>query len=211
MNKSCNCDDCGYENVWGGLKLGKETLVIEDTYRHPKGKAERFVGDMETALQRLGSNTTHMILGDININLLNCENYHTSDYLMQLLAHNFIPKITLTTKIKDTSHDINWSEQKWITPALKMSIKHKDRLYRKKLNNPTDSNILKYKQYKNRLDAWVKEQRRCIIMKHFIRNQTQCYKCGSLWDIFLIRVEKQHHSTLTIYVMKTGKYTTNKT
>ena len=262
MNKSCNCDDCGYENVWGELKLGKETLVIGGIYRHPKGKVQYFVDDMEATLQKLGSNATHIILGDININLLNCENPHTSDYLTQLLAHNFIPKITLPTRVRDTSMTlidhiflrvpkgdidrlvycgnlyskitdhlpnfiawpcdellqpkrpliriyseknikkfiaalsmINWEfltqttltvddvyeqfcetflcvfhscfpltqqsrkrskDKKWITPALKISIKHKDRLYRKKLNNPTDSNILKYKQYKNRLDVCLK-------------------------------------------------------
>ena len=58
---------------------------------------------MEATLQKLGSNATHIILGDININLLNCENPHTSDYLTQLLAHNSIPKITLPTRVKDTS------------------------------------------------------------------------------------------------------------
>ena len=36
-------------------------------------------------------------------------------------------------------------------------IKHKDRLYRKKLNNPIDSNILKYKHYKNKLDSCLKK------------------------------------------------------
>ena len=99
--------------------------------------------------------------------------------------------------------------QKWITPSLKISIKHKDRLYRKRLNNPNDSNILKYKQYKNRLHVCLKRQWRCIITKHLIRNQTRCYKCGSLWEIFLIRVEKQNHMTSKKYYMKTGKYTAN--
>ena len=60
-----------------------------------------------------------------------------------------------------------------ITATLKISIKHKNRLYRKKLNNPTDSNILKYKQYKNRLDVVQKEQWVCIITKHVVRYQTQ--------------------------------------
>ena len=35
--------------------------------------------------------------------------------------------------------------QKWITSALKISIKHEDRLYRKKLNKPTDCDMDKYK------------------------------------------------------------------
>ena len=85
------------------LKLGKETSVKAGIYRHPKGKVQHFVDDMEAILQRLGSNATHVILGDINMNLLNCENPPTSDYLTQLLAHNFIPKITLPRWVKDTS------------------------------------------------------------------------------------------------------------
>ena len=273
ITKSCNCDECNLENVWGELKLGKEKIIIGGMYRHPKGRVEHFVADMETTLQKLETNITCAILGDININLLNYDNPHTSDYLTQLLAHNFIPKITLPTRIKDstmtlidhiflrvpkcdidkpvycgnlysdiTDHlpnfivwpcdkifkptrpliriysekninlftaalsAVNWNfltnatfsvdeiydkfsetflnlfqssfpltqqsrkrskDKKWITRALKISIKHKDRLYRKKLNNPSDSNILKYKLYKNKLDACLKKAMEMYYCKLF--------------------------------------------
>ena len=101
--QSCNCDDCGFENVWGELKLGREKIILGGIYRHPKGKVQHFVDDMEATLKQFEPNITYVIIGDTNINLLNYENLHTSDYLTQLLAYNFIPKITLPTRIKDTS------------------------------------------------------------------------------------------------------------
>ena len=58
---------------------------------------------MEATLIQLEPNITYVIIGDTHINLLNYENLHTSDYLTQLLAHNFIPQIILPTGIKDTS------------------------------------------------------------------------------------------------------------
>ena len=101
--QSFNCDDCGFESIWGELKLGREKIILEGIYRHPKGKVQHFVDDMEATLKQLEPNITYVIIGDTDINLLNYENLHTSDYLTQLLAYNFIPKITLPTRIKDTS------------------------------------------------------------------------------------------------------------
>ena len=101
--QSCNCDDCGIENIWGELKLGREMIILGGIYRHPKGKVQHFVDGMEATLKPLESNITYVIIGDTNINLLNYENLHTRDYLTQLLVYNFIPKITLPTRIKDTS------------------------------------------------------------------------------------------------------------
>ena len=53
---------------------------------------------MEAILIQLEPNITYVIIGDAHINLLNCENLHTGDYLTQ-----FHPQITLPTRIKDTS------------------------------------------------------------------------------------------------------------
>ena len=46
--------------------------------------------------------------------------------------------------------------RKWLTRTLNISIKYKERLYHTELNNPTDSNILKYKQHRSRLDFCLK-------------------------------------------------------
>ena len=305
--QSCNCDDCGFENVWGELKLGREKIILGGIYRHPKGKVQHFVDDMEATLKQLEANITYVIIGDTNINLLNYENLHTSDYLTQRLAYNFIPKITLPTRIKDTSMTLidhiflrvpktdidkpvycgnlysettdhlpnfivwpceklfklqrpliriyseknikkftaalsseNWDfltnttlsvddiyelfsetflrlfhscfpltkqsrkrskDKRWITPGLKISIKHKDRLYRKKLNNPTDSNILKYKDYKNKLDSCLKKAMEiyyCEIFSEKSNSVLQMWK--SLGHIFNpSKKAKQNHIDKIIY------------
>ena len=36
--QSCNCDDFGFENIWGELKLVSEKIILGDICRHPKGK-----------------------------------------------------------------------------------------------------------------------------------------------------------------------------
>lgn len=48
-------------------------------------------------------------------------------------------------------------DKKWITPGLKISIKHKNRLYRKFLKKPSERNQTSYKRYKNILKTLVKK------------------------------------------------------
>ena len=47
-------------------------------------------------------------------------------------------------------------DKKWITHGLKISIRHKNRLYKKKMQTPTYNNINKYKEYNNILQECIK-------------------------------------------------------
>ena len=62
--------------------------------------------------------------------------------IYQLFSETFLRLFHSCFPLTKQSRKIS-KDKRWITPGLKISIKHKDRLYRKKLNNPTDSNILK--------------------------------------------------------------------
>ena len=92
-------------------------------------------------------------------------------------------------------------DKKWITPTLKISIKHKDRLYRKKLNNPTDSNILKYKQYKNRLDVCLKRAMEVYYYEAFNKKSNSVLQMWkSLGHIFNpSRKTKSYHIDKILY------------
>ena len=54
-------------------------------------------------MNKIKSNSIAITLGDININLLDADNEHTSSYLNCYLENNFIPCITLPTRIKGNS------------------------------------------------------------------------------------------------------------
>ena len=54
-------------------------------------------------MNKIKSNSIAITLCDININLLDADNEHTSSYLNCYLENNFIPCITLPTRIKGNS------------------------------------------------------------------------------------------------------------
>ena len=45
----------------------------------------------------------------------------------------------------------SFKDKKWITPAIKVSIRHKNRLYKKYLTKPNPANEIAYKHYKNKV------------------------------------------------------------
>jgi len=48
-------------------------------------------------------------------------------------------------------------DKKWITKGLKISIRHKNRLYKRFLTKPNERNLIKYKTYKNKLTKLIKK------------------------------------------------------
>ena len=68
----------------------------------------------------------------------------------------------------------------WLSDGLKASIKRKNKLYLTSLKHPTLYNILKYKQYKNKLTALLKCEE-----KHFYQSQIIKNKCNlrKVWII----------------------------
>ena len=61
--------------IWGGgVEVRKRKIILGGgIYRHPKGKVQHVVGDMEAILIQLEQNITYVIIGDADINMLNCE------------------------------------------------------------------------------------------------------------------------------------------
>ena len=258
VSKDCNCDECKFENVWIQLTKAETTIIIRAIYRHPKGNITHFNGSLAISLENIKETEMCILVGYMNINLINLDNQKTYDYLTSLLSQNFIPGITLPTRIKDDSMtlidhifvglphkrsdrkllsgnlfsekkdqlanfvcievsaknnvnkraktriyhynnyksffkklaEVDWEtelefmqtvdakydyflstfnhcfatsfpevqvsrkrakDKKWIMTGLKISIKHKNRLYMKYLKKPTDENKLAYARYKNKV------------------------------------------------------------
>ena len=103
VSKDCDCDEFKFENVWIQLTKAETTIIIGGIYRHPKGNITHFNGSLTHSLENIKETETCILVGDININLINLDNQKTYDYLTSLLSQNFIPGITLPTRIKDDS------------------------------------------------------------------------------------------------------------
>ena len=93
------------ENLWFEILKNKNKYVIGGIYRHPNQSVDKFSDLLEVNLIKLCSEkATSVIVGDININLLQYDsNRATGNYLNNLLIHNFLPTLLLPTRITNVS------------------------------------------------------------------------------------------------------------
>ncbi len=102
-NSDCNY---GVENNWVEIKLKefKSNIIIGCVYRHPKGKISVFQDQLEKSLQKIDKeNKICFLVGDLNINALSTSHVQTQNFFNSMLSQNYIPHITLPTRITDTS------------------------------------------------------------------------------------------------------------
>ena len=92
----------------------------------------------------------------------------------------------------------------WLSDGLKASIKRKNKLYLTSLKHPTLYNILKYKQYKNKLTALLKYEE-----KHFYQSQMIRNKCNlrKVWIIIKQVINKTRSSTKSEQLMLNNEIT----
>lgn len=72
-------------------------------YRHPSENIRHFTDNLQKAIENIQKKKLPaIILGDMNIDLLK-NNQQTNDYKENIMINNFIPAITLPTRITDTT------------------------------------------------------------------------------------------------------------
>ena len=84
------------------LNKKQKNLVIGCVYKHPKHKVKDFTNNhMMPLLDKVSNeNKDIMIMGDFNVNLINCnDDKNTSNFLDTMLSHSFLPFITTPTRI----------------------------------------------------------------------------------------------------------------
>ena len=69
--------------------------------------------------------------------------------LLNNLHDKYFPKVKLSRK--------KANDKIWITEGIKISIKHKNRLFQLQVNNPTKDNIKTWKTYRNQLNKIIKK------------------------------------------------------
>jgi hypothetical protein len=88
------------EDLW----IEVNNTIIGVAYKHPKAKNPDFIDKLENNLELIVSEKkTSIICGDTNLNLMNVALPDIKCYVDTLLRHNFIPTITLPTRITDHS------------------------------------------------------------------------------------------------------------
>ena len=73
------------------------------------------------------------------------------DYFQSKLIMAFNESFPLVRKSRKRAKD-----KKWMSQGLRVSIRQKDRLYKKKIQSPTQHNIDRYKDYKSSVDTLIK-------------------------------------------------------
>ena len=106
LNSNCKCTKCVIENKWMKLTSNKKSYIIGSIYRHPNGNTTHFIDSLNNILHKLDKNSTVIIAGDININLLDHQNTNVKAYLDTLMEHNILPCICIPTRITDTTATI---------------------------------------------------------------------------------------------------------
>ena len=94
----------GIESCWVGIMREKErNIVIGCIDRHPTKDCAILHSALKEQLSNLNNKSKEVfVLGDININLLNCNRDNkTSDYVDMLLDLGYMPLITKATRITD--------------------------------------------------------------------------------------------------------------
>ena len=90
----------GFETIWVEIVNTKaKNVLCCCAYRQPSVSPVRFKEYLESTLSQLTSeNKSIFIMGDFNINLLNCESHpESNDFLLMLNSFFFFSTLYLTT------------------------------------------------------------------------------------------------------------------
>ena len=99
LKNNCTCKKCIIENIWVSFKIKNQKIIVGGIYRHPHGEIDHFNNALNNAISKIDENTLAIVLGDINIDLLAENDAKRNHYLNNLFEHNFLPCITLPTRI----------------------------------------------------------------------------------------------------------------
>ena len=103
---NCKCEKCKIENKWLSFKVNNQECIVGGIYRHPKGDISHFNSALHGSIKNIKENTLAITLGDINIDLKGEATENSSTYLNNYFVNNFIPCITIPTRIADNSQTI---------------------------------------------------------------------------------------------------------
>ena len=88
------------------FQYNKKTIGIIGVYRPPSANSYQFLDDLETLIKQNKKQSIEIIIGDININILDKQNNITQSYLNILSTHGYISCINKPTRTENNSNTI---------------------------------------------------------------------------------------------------------
>ena len=95
-----------FECIWVEIKNAKSpNILCCCVYRHPNIDSRKFTEYMDMTMNKLSKeNKLIFVMGDFNLNLLNCESHsETNDFLNCMVSHYLLPYILHPTRVTDHS------------------------------------------------------------------------------------------------------------
>ena len=77
--------------------------TVGGIYRHPNGNVSHFVSVLECALHKIDTNSTTILAGDINIDIIKFSNEDVVSYVSTLMSFKYLPYITVPSRITQLS------------------------------------------------------------------------------------------------------------
>ena len=101
MGNKCMCDQCEIDDIWINLESNNKKLIVGCIYRHPKATSgiPHFTESLNEVMKNIKDNTTAIIAGDFNIDLIKTENNQVEQYINTILQNSFLPCITIPTRV----------------------------------------------------------------------------------------------------------------
>ena len=90
----------------------------------------------------------------------------------------------------------SFKDKPHITNGIKISIKHRDKLYKKYLNNPNDINKAVWRKFRNKTNEVIKKAEQLYYSKQISNHNNNCRE---LWKTFgkILNKNKIKHNTIT--------------
>ena len=108
LGNKCSCNQCEIDDIWITLESNNKNILIGCIYRHPKAASgiSHFTENLNVLMNNVKDNTTAIIAGDFNIDLINTDNNHVEHYTNTILQNSFIPCISIPTRVTHHSASI---------------------------------------------------------------------------------------------------------
>ena len=103
LEKQCDCSVCEYESLVVNIDYGDQKFTVLGVYRHPNGNVAHFSCALNSTIEKCDKKRTLIYAADSNIDLINYEKKLVEDFLTMMLDNNFIPFVTLPTRLTYTS------------------------------------------------------------------------------------------------------------
>ena len=132
-----------------------------------KKKIDKFIADIPKLNPLLNANDNQFLSSNVH------DSYNEFIKNLKTILDLYFPLVKLSpAKAK---------EKPFITPGIRVSLKHRDKLFQKYLNNKTDNNEIAWKRYRNKLTEIIKAAEKLFYQRKLKENSDNCQ---SLWKVF---------------------------